>query len=64
MGLCDDVSLFGFEDDPRNAVDSRGGHFFNPKHSQEDAYDIAWERREELRRYEARDCVRLVPSHR
>ena len=63
MGLCDDVSLFGFEDDPRNAADSRGGHFFNPKHSQEDAYDIAWERRE-MRRYEARDCVRLVPSHR
>ena len=63
MGLCDDVSLFGFEDDPRNAADSRGGHFFNPKHSQEDAYDIAWERRE-MRRYEAHDCVRLVPSHR
>ena len=63
MGLCDDVSLFGFEDDPRNKVDSRGGHFFNPKHSQEDAYDIAWER-EEMRRYEANDCVRLVPSHR
>lgn len=62
MGISENVSLFGFEDDPRNKVDSRGGHFFNPKHSQEDAYDIAWERNE-MRRYEANECVRLVPSH-
>jgi hypothetical protein len=62
MGISENVALFGFEDDPRNKVDKRGGHFFNPKHSQEDAYDIAWERKE-MRRYEANECVRLVPSH-
>ena len=62
MGISNDVFLYGFEDDPRNKVDARGGHYFNPKHSQEEAYDIAWERKE-LRRYEADDHVRLVPSH-
>ena len=62
MGISDNVCLYGFEDDPRNKVDARGGHYFNPKHSQEEAYDIAWERIE-LRRYETDDHVRLVPSH-
>lgn len=42
--------MYGFEDDPRNAMDAAGGHYFNAKHVQEAAYDIGWER-EQLRRY-------------
>ena len=39
-----------------------GGHYFNPKHAQEGAYDFEWERAQ-LRRYENMDYLRLVPSH-
>lgn len=64
MGMSDKVTLYGFEDDPRNGVDPTGGHYFNKKHSQEvSTYDISWER-QQLRRYEDMDCVRLVPTHR
>ena len=62
MGLCSKVKLYGFEDDPRNEVDSAGGHYFNKKHSQEAAYNIPWER-QQLRQYENLDCVCLVPTH-
>ena len=62
MGISSRVWLYGFEDDPRNAVDAAGGHYFNTKHSQEAAYDIAWER-QQLRSYEDMDYVHLVPTH-
>jgi hypothetical protein len=62
MGISERVWLYGFEDDPRNEVDAVGGHYFNKKHAQEAAYDISWER-QQLRRYENMDCVRLVPTH-
>ena len=39
------VRLYGFEDDPRNARDSAGGHFWDPAHAQHHAiYSISWER--------------------
>lgn len=62
MGISSQVWLYGFEDDPRNEVDAVGGHYFNKKHVQEAAYDISWER-QQLRRYEKTNCVRLVPTH-
>ena len=39
-----------------------GGHYFNPKHAQEGAYDFEWERAQ-LRRYENMGYLSLVPSH-
>ena len=39
------VRLYGFEDDPRNARDGAGGHFWDPSHAQHHAiYDLPWER--------------------
>ena len=39
------VRLYGFEDDPRNARDGAGGHFWDPAHAQHHAiYSISWER--------------------
>ena len=39
------VRLYGFEDDPRNARDGSGGHFWDPAHAQHHAiYDLPWER--------------------
>ena len=39
------IALYGFEDDPRNAADAAGGHYFDGLHKQRhDLYDLAWER--------------------
>ncbi len=39
------VRLYGFEDDPRNARDGAGGHFWDPAHAQHhEIYDLPWER--------------------
>ena len=39
------VTLYGFEDDARNARDPAGGHFFDDLHRQaHDLYDFPWER--------------------
>ena len=40
------IALYGFEDDPRNAADAAGGHYFDGLHKQRhDLYDLAWERK-------------------
>jgi hypothetical protein len=40
------VTLYGFEDDPRNLADGSGGHYFDSLHKQHHSlYDVGWERR-------------------
>ena len=39
------VTLYGFEDDPRNKKDAAGGHFWDATHKQHHSlYDLPWER--------------------
>ena len=39
------VTLYGFEDDPRNKKDAAGGHFWDTTHKQHHSlYDLPWER--------------------
>ena len=39
------VTLYGFEDDARNATDGHGGHYFDALHRQQsELYDLPWER--------------------